>query len=347
MDDAPGPGDDRAVTADPPVPRLALLEVLERDGRVRRTLEVTTWPVRIGRALDNDLVLDDPHVAAHHLTLAPLPDGVLAWQAGHTVNGVLVGTQRVAAGASQAVGAPAAPRATVLVGLTRLRLRLPDDPLPAERPLARGAGAGSTALVTLLLAAVTAAGIAIGLDPGDGLLDWAGLALAPPLALVAWCVGWGLASKLFQHRFEFTPHWAVAVRGALVYSLVAMGLPQVAASGGWPLLANLTELLLPVVAGLTVAAHARLVLPTLGRREALVAGVLMVGLLGLDVARNLDRLDRPFQALYMATLPMPALRWHAGVPPARFVDEAAALRADLDRRVAEDAPTVGGDSAAK
>ena len=45
---------------------LALIETLDRDGQPRQILRVSQWPVRIGRAIDCDLVLDDPHVAAHH-----------------------------------------------------------------------------------------------------------------------------------------------------------------------------------------------------------------------------------------------------------------------------------------
>ena len=39
---------------------LALLEVLDRDGQVRQSYPVLEWPLRIGRALDNDVILSDP-----------------------------------------------------------------------------------------------------------------------------------------------------------------------------------------------------------------------------------------------------------------------------------------------
>ena len=55
---------------------LALIETLDRDGQPRQILRVSQWPVRIGRAIDCDLVLDDPHVAAHHATLAWRDDGL-------------------------------------------------------------------------------------------------------------------------------------------------------------------------------------------------------------------------------------------------------------------------------
>ena len=55
---------------------LALIETLDRDGQPRQILRVSQWPVRIGRAIDCDLVLDDPHVAAHHATLDWREDGL-------------------------------------------------------------------------------------------------------------------------------------------------------------------------------------------------------------------------------------------------------------------------------
>ena len=64
--------------------RLALLEVLDRDGHVRQAVPVTSWPADVGRALDNTLVLDDPHVAAQHLRVDAYSEGVFV-QVGDTV----------------------------------------------------------------------------------------------------------------------------------------------------------------------------------------------------------------------------------------------------------------------
>ena len=73
---------------DRPEERLALIELLGRDARVQRTQDVRAWPLTLGRALDNTVVLDDPHVAARHATLAPDADGRLLLQVGDTVNGL-------------------------------------------------------------------------------------------------------------------------------------------------------------------------------------------------------------------------------------------------------------------
>ncbi|HWH73714.1 MAG TPA: FHA domain-containing protein, partial [Methylibium sp.] len=54
---------------------LAMVELLDRDGSVAHRIPVRRWPVTIGRAIDCDVVLDDPHVAAHHARLErPIAD---------------------------------------------------------------------------------------------------------------------------------------------------------------------------------------------------------------------------------------------------------------------------------
>ena len=74
--------------------RLALIEVQERDGRVSRAISVHRWPLSLGRALDNDVVIDDPFVAAHHAVLDLNEEGELMLSVGESINGVTVGRER-------------------------------------------------------------------------------------------------------------------------------------------------------------------------------------------------------------------------------------------------------------
>ena len=74
--------------------RLAVVEILDRDGHTRQLVPVWHWPVTIGRAIECDVVLDDPHVAARHATLAD-EDGQLQLQVGDTINGAQVGNTLV------------------------------------------------------------------------------------------------------------------------------------------------------------------------------------------------------------------------------------------------------------
>ena len=118
---------------------LALLEVVDRDGLVRQAWRIEHWPVSIGRALDNTVVLSDPHVAAHHATL-DLVDGVdgapakIVVSAGETRNGVGVGRERVAGGSSTAI-ADSGRDLDLQIGRAQLRLRLAGHALGAEQAM--------------------------------------------------------------------------------------------------------------------------------------------------------------------------------------------------------------------
>ena len=113
---------------------LALLELLDRDGSVRQAIPVHAWPLTLGRALDNDVVLSDPHVAAQHLRVEAVERG-LDLVAGATANGVQANTARLRAGERMTLPLQGEP-AEITAGRTRLRLRLPEHTLAPELPFA-------------------------------------------------------------------------------------------------------------------------------------------------------------------------------------------------------------------
>ena len=73
------------------------IEVLGRDGEVVARERIDTPEARIGRAFDNDMVLDDPHVAPHHLRVLRGEDGALVAEDLGTKNGLYAehGAERV------------------------------------------------------------------------------------------------------------------------------------------------------------------------------------------------------------------------------------------------------------
>ena len=163
-------------------PRLALIELHERDGRIGRVVDVHRWPLSLGRALDNDVVIDDPHVAAHHARLVQGADGTLQLQPLETLNGVRVDGRRATGDLALPAGG-----AELQIGATRLRLRLAGEVLAPELPLPPGGGIGL--LAPLLMGAVVLALLLaehwISLDPGADYSAWLPTALGLPLAFVA------------------------------------------------------------------------------------------------------------------------------------------------------------------
>lgn len=303
------------------------------------------WPVTLGRALDNTWVLDDPHVAPHHATLALDDSGQPLLQVGDSQNGLQIGRRRLRAG--ERVTLPAA-GAMLAIGGQRLRLRMAGAPVAAEWPLAQPPVAG------LALWAMLAAWVAVQvvhrwvqLDPGADLVEWLPWLLGLPTGLAVWCGLWALGSKLFRHGFEFSSHAAIALVWLLVYEVLDLLLPMAAAAWGLPWLWQAYQQWgLPLLGMLVVRSHLRQLLPQ--RSLAINASLATVLLAGVAVTLvvNQRQLGRVFSAPYMTTLPPPAMVWSGTTSLPDVGAALLPLRDALQQRArdaaAEDASS-GGD----
>ncbi len=323
-----------------PEDRLALIELLDRDGRARRTLDVHAWPVTLGRALDNTWVLDDPHVAPHHATLAADAQGRLSVLVGDSRNGLQLGRQQLRAGQQATL-----PDAGTLLQLggQRLRLRLAAAALAPEWPLARPLVAG-LALWAMLLAWVLVQVLQrwVQLDPGADLVQWLPWLLGLPGGLALWCGLWALGSKLFRHGFEFGSHAAIALAGLLVYEVLDLLLPTAAAALGWPWLWQAYHQWgLPLLGMLVVRAHLRQLLPQRGLAiNTSLALVLAAGIV-VTLVINQRQLGRVFSDPYMSALPPPVLRWDTPLPLSALETSLLPLREALQQRAREAAAEDG------
>jgi pSer/pThr/pTyr-binding forkhead associated (FHA) protein len=332
-----------------PEDRVALIEWLDRDGHVQRCVDVAAWPLSLGRALDNTVVLDDAFVAAHHARVAPDDTGQLQLQALPSRNGVVLDGRALNDGCT---ALPAA-GATLQLGTTRLRLRLngAGEPLAPEKPMPAHASAGlrGTALAAAALMALVMAEVWIGLDPGADYTAWLPLLLGMPLAVALWCGMWALLSKLFQHRFDFSGHLRIALPWLLGMTLLSQLWPQLMAALAWPrfwMAGGALESLLMV---LLLHAHLRHTLPLHRRAVTAVVAVLAVAGAGFTAALTWRSHDSLVAAPYMSTLPPPALRLGGTAPSAELVQDMAPLAALLAERVAqarkdeEEGEGAGGD----
>lgn len=314
---------------DRPEERLALIECFERDGRAGRTVDVHAWPLTLGRALSNHVVLDDAYVAARHARIEPGSDGRLLLTVLDTANGVAVDGRRHDAGTTSPL--PEA-GATLQLGHTRLRLRLPGETLAPERPLPAAAAVATPWLLGLALLALGLAKLGLGLDPGADLTDWLPVVVGLPLAVAGWCGLWALLSKVFQHRFDFSGHLRIALPWMLAIQLADAVLPQLAAALSWPWLWRLSAPAQVLLLALWLREHMAHVLPAY--RRTVTAAVAVVTLAGGAISLSFihGATDSYSRAPYMSTLPLPATRLAGTVPPAVLVDEMAELAEPLAQR---------------
>ena len=191
------------------------VEVLSRGGDVAARERIDAPEARIGRAFDNDVVVDDPHVAPHHLRIFRGEDGELVAEDLGTLNGLYPEH-----GAKRVTRLPLAKEPGIRIGRTILRVHDAAHPVAAEKLLTppRAHAAWAAGLVVSLFAALL-------------LLQWLGTTTEPsaniillPLlgfatVLVLWTGLWAVLSRIFfgQARFGLQLRIAATACLALIF----------------------------------------------------------------------------------------------------------------------------------
>lgn len=312
--------------------KVALVEVLDRDGHVRQAVTVMQWPVRVGRALDCDVVLDDPYVAPHHFSMAA-QDGRLHLAVGETVNGLRCGRELLGAGRTDVRSAGE----DWLAGRTRLRVRLAGETLAPEQRVPQPSAWRLATLLTVLVGLLgwSAWTQYLDSDPGQFLTSLAPMLISIATLLAGWSFLWALGSKLFQHRFDYWTHVRIAATGLLASGVIGAVLGVLAFVTSWVLLSRLREAVEALVFAGAVYAHLGAVLPQRRRVFAWVVGSAAVAGLATIAAFQYQRTGRFVDELYLTTLPPPVFRLAPAVEPQTFLGEVAAMKDKLDAEARE------------
>ncbi len=310
---------------------LAVIDI--QDSHQRRQVEVHHWPLRVGRALDNDVVLDDPHVAAHHLTLDEVGDA-LAIVLGDSVNGARAGSVWLARNARM----PLPGNTPLYLGKSTLRIRRANDALPAEVPLARRSG--GPVLAVLILAVLTVTVLDGWLDLVDSAFRWSALLLLltmTSLVLVVWIGGWSLASKLFSRQADTSRHLRIALSLLLVYTLGNGMLMMTAFTFDWPLLDRYKSLFEFATFALLVYAHLRVVAPARPVWHALAVTLPTLAGIGVMLLLRLETSNSTADQYVMTAMYPPAFRLAPARPLDNFLADAVMIKAQLDAEAANPA----------
>lgn len=344
--------DERAADARGAGP-LALLEAIDRDGQVRQAWRVERWPLSIGRALDNDVVLTDPHVAAHHATLAPESGGLLL-RAGDTMNGIGFASgghvgrgfsgERLAGGQSRVV-VDDGRDLELQLGRTALRLRLAGHALAAEQVLAPAVALPRRGWPTALLALAVVAFILVNTwidnDP-EALARSAGTnLLSAVFGGGLWCGLWALLSKTFTRQSQLGWHLRVFVVASLSTLALSVLPPLAAFAFSAPWITDFSFVAIYAVVAAAIYFHLLAVEPARPRLMRAMAAAGLVAGIALSLWFNVQRTGRPGEELYMNHLFTPQLRAARLVPVDRFVARLAPMQAILDKKAKEQSGAEG------
>jgi hypothetical protein len=190
---------------------LMWVEVISHHGEVAARLPIDGAEARVGRAFDNDVVVDDPHVAPHHLRIHRGEDGELVAEDLGTLNGLFPehGGRRVER-------LSLAKEPGFRIGRTTIRVRDAAHPVAPEKlltaPRAHAAWAGTLGAVLLLMLLV---------------VQWFGFTSQPnanavflPLlgfvtVLALWTSVWSVLSRIFFGHAQFALMLRIAVTACI------------------------------------------------------------------------------------------------------------------------------------
>jgi len=303
------------------------LEVLGRHRDVITRQRITSKAITVGRAYDNDIVLDDPHVAAHHLRIARGDDG--AWTATDlgSVNGVFVEGDRARRQHIVLDGAT-----TLQLGHTGLRLRRSTQEVAPELPVLRSVPRWPLALVCIgAVLALEWLGLWLGETGEPKLIRYLTPLLSVAAVITVWTTVWGLLSRVFTGQARLGVHLLIISAGVLAFSLYQQITEFGAFALSWTALSSSVYVIGWLIFAAVCFAHLRALGPS---RLPLKAGaVLALAALGITMQHlKLSEWRSTYgQAATLQRLQPPSLRVVAAQAQTAFFANDAALQAALDK----------------
>jgi pSer/pThr/pTyr-binding forkhead associated (FHA) protein len=212
------------------------VEILSRHREIAARFRIAGPEVRIGRGYGNEVVVDDPYVAARHLRVFRDDAGQLIAEDLDSANGMFLDGGRTRLARIIVDG-----KRPIRIGQTYVRVRDADHAVEPER-------VAKPALATWPVVAAVALGMTI--LAIDELNVWltqtagpkASNYLSPLLtissAILVWVGLWSVLARIFSGRSRFLPNLLIAMLGVLALSLYNEFAQVAAFAWTWPSAGN-------------------------------------------------------------------------------------------------------------
>jgi hypothetical protein len=288
----------------------------------------------IGRGYGNDLVIDDPHVAADHLRIRRDVDGALVAEDLGSVNGLYLEGGRKRLERVRLDG-----DAPIRIGQTLLRIRCSSHAVPAERPLVtRRPRWPLAALLSMIILGIEL----IGAWRGDFHEFKPATYIQPVLTVVIivglWVSFWTLLSRIIARAARFETHLLIGLWAMLSFSVANEITDLGAFALSWPGLAESRFIVGLIVMGAAAFAHMRAIGPARLRLKlagAIVLPALMIGYHAVIDADQQRTLDPPS---YVHLLFPPGFRLAPIKTEDRFLKDLGDMKVRIDKARANDKP---------
>lgn len=313
------------------------VEHLHRDGTVLARLPVTGTHFSIGRALDNTLVLNDPHCAAHHAQLRIGSDGSAELHDLDSRNGI-----RAQRGKRQSVYAITSD-AIYNLGGSHIRVRNAAWPLAPEQVLSR---------LPIWPLAVLALALVLGHGAWQLWLNDLGDKAPPYLyglsgiaaGLCMWSAMYALLGRILTGGDRFFTHLLIACCAYLGATLLDNGLKMLAFASAWLWPMRISSYVMILVLAFTVRAHLRVADPRHWPKLRWAVAAVAVLSIVVPLAQRWISEHRLTNIQTLGVIEHPALRLATPATIGGFIASGARLKARAEQdRTRDDGEELGDD----
>jgi len=300
-----------------------VVEHLDRDGTVLARVHALNNRFTLGRALDNDMVLDDPHVAAHHAELVfHGPQSASLSDLG-TLNGIAV--QR----GKKATDIYVERDQVLRVGASWIRVRSSAWALPPERPMEKRKLWLWAMLAFVAVMAHSAWSLwltDLQTESPPYLYMLAGLSGVIGL----WSAAYTLYGRLANGTARFFAHLLIACSGYLCVAALETLLGTLGFSSGWVWPGQWQPYLVGLLLATTVGVHLRTADPAHWPAARWGLGVVTVVAMAVPLAQRWITHHELTATHTMDQVSYPVLRWARPQPLDTFLKDVNRLKTDAD-----------------
>jgi pSer/pThr/pTyr-binding forkhead associated (FHA) protein len=313
------------------------IEVLSRHGEVAVRERIEAPEARIGRAFDNDVVIDDVHVAPHHLRIYRGEDGELVAEDLGTLNGLFPEH-----GAKPVSTLSLAKEPGIRIGRTTLRVHDSAHPVAAERlltpPRAHARWASGLG-ISLLFALLALQWLNLTAEPSASQMLLPLLGFVTILAL--WTSLWAMLSRVFFGQARFSLQLRIAITACIALLVWDQLTETLSFSFAWREVAEYAGLGAWVLLAAACFAHLRAIGPrhmraSMGLVIALLGAGAAVQYLGTNEVRKLQG-----QRATLGELRPPEFRLVPLASADAFFKKAEGARLSVDRARVKEPATAG------
>lgn len=204
-----------------------IIEELNRLGHVTNRYKIEKFPVQLGRGFDSDIILDDPYVSPHHVTIEASEAG---WRVNDedSLNGVVHFNKLDENEVLTLVSGD-----EIILGKTRLRFYSPQHEIKETRHISHGVGYLAKLakplplmLILLVYSLILVSEILITAQKKITIENGLEQFIPYAIALMVWAAVWAFVGRIIRHQSNYFIHLTVIVIFAIVM-MVFEGILQI------------------------------------------------------------------------------------------------------------------------